>query len=162
MLCSTMMCFRTAVTTDCCSLRLRPNDTRTTLPLNGAHYLDSPNLQINGRFRKRLFCIYNVSLSDECDGMVAISSVNVNISSNRGKDRVMELAAKSNGECGDYLQFDFGYFQSDKLCGTHLNDYEENVYNMSSFLAFFWSDNELPNRGGFRIRVGCEGALLAH
>ena len=31
----------------------------------------------------------------------------------------------------------------------------------SSFLAFFWSDNEDPHQGGFSIQVGCEAASVS-
>ena len=70
-----------------------------------------------------------------------------------GKDHA-ELA-ESNGSCKDYLQFDFGYSQSDKLCGARLNSYNERGIGASSFLAFFWSDNESPNQGTFRFRASC-------
>ena len=147
-----MMCFRTSVTVDCCSLRPRPTDSGMIDLLDGVRYLDSPNLQTNRRFRKRLFCIYNVSMSNECDGKrVSVMSLNVYSS---GEHRV-DLAAKSNGECGDYFQFDFGYFQSNKLCGAELSGYQMRNIDTLSFLAFFWSDNEHPKRGGFRVHISC-------
>ena len=149
-----MMCFLSTVNTDCCSLRPRPSDSRTIGPLNGVRYLDSPNLQTSRRFRKRRFCIYNVSMSDECPGK-RVSVISVNASSSSGEERV-ELTEKNNGECGDYLQFDYGDYQSDKLCGAGLNDYQMRNIDTLSFLAFFWSDNEHPKQGGFRIRVSCE------
>ena len=145
------MCFRVSVTEDCCSLRPRPTDSGMIDLLDGVRYLDSPNLLSHRKFRKRLFCIYNVSMSDECPG----KRVSV-VSSSSG----LELAAKSNGECGDYLQFDFGYFQSDKLCGAGLNRYQMRNIDTSSFLAYFWSDNEHPKQGGFSVRVGCESASV--
>ena len=159
MLCSTMMCFRTAGNTNCRSLRPHPTDSRMIGRFEGVRYLDSPNLQTDRRFRKRLLCIYNVSMSNECDSK-RVSVVSLNVSSSSG-EHCVELAAKSNGECGDYFQFDFGYFQSSKLCGAGLSGYQTRNIDTTSFLAYFWSDNEHPKQGGFSFRVGCEAASVS-
>ena len=166
-LCSTMKCFmiRTSITTFennpiCCSLRPRSTDSRMIDRMEGVRYLDSPSLQTDRRFRKRMFCIYNISMNHECDGKrVHVQSVDVSNSSGEGHT---ELATKSNGECGDYFQFDFGYFQSDKLCGAELNRYQMRNIDTSSFLAYFWSDNAHPKQGGFSVRVGCEAASVMY
>ena len=101
------------------------------------------------KYRKKEFCLYNVSVSDCPSGMVEVKLTSG------------EQSLHSSAECGqDYIQFYAGSFRSRRFCGRDLGLGERRerllLIPSTQFLAVFWTSHA-DHATGFSLVASCKG-----
>ena len=128
-------------------LHKRPIDDQQVVPVGDSVSLRSPGLDETPNYKNRMFCLYNISISD-CNS-IHVQSVT------EGDQEYKLVVNDDNSEVQhDYLYLDFGQVHSPvTLYGYDVSDFSTSVYT-SSFYAVFWSNYE-KSAGAFHLQAVC-------
>lgn len=96
-------------------------------------------------YRKREFCLYNISIPECTSGMVVVRS--------SGELQSLQERDEESGRCRDYVQFYSDQFTSQEYCGRELTDLELLIPS-HQFMAVLWTDLVI-NAPGFQLSTTC-------